>query len=235
MGTSEEDAKRLYEELVSEFSLDTRSRRILTERLDREQPRHKVSLSPFLVAKYEVSQSAWKKVMGSNPSHFQGENLPVEQVSWEDCQEFCRKTGLSLPSEAQWEYACRAGTNTDFAFGDSLTTNQANFLPAKRFRPGGGGGNTVPVDSFGPNAFGLYNMHGNVAEWCQDTDDPEFYKSPEASHKDPLSTSSAEYRMSRGGHRRAMFRACRSSSRTLRMPSSYRGDTCGFRPCRRLR
>ena len=98
--------------------------------------------------------------MGSNPSHFKGEKLPVETVSWKDCQDFCRKTGLNLPTEVQWEFASRAGTTTPFAFGENLTSTQANFDHPR--------GKTVAIDSFAPNKFGIHNMHGNVCEWCED-------------------------------------------------------------------
>ena len=86
-------------------------------RVDNEGPVHEVTLSPFLIAKYEVSQAEWKKIMGDNPSKLKGDALPVTMISWKDCQEFCEKTGLSFPTEAQWEYSCRAGTTTRFWSG----------------------------------------------------------------------------------------------------------------------
>ena len=115
---------------------------------------HKVQLSPYLISKYEVTQEQWKRIMGINPSRSIGDELPVHRIAWENCEEFCRRTGLSLPTEAQWEYACRSRTTTPFAFGDTLSTKQANFASE----------HPVAVDSFAPNAFGLHNMHGNVCK-----------------------------------------------------------------------
>ncbi len=102
-------------------------------RSDIEGPVHKVTLSPFLISKCEVTQEQWKQIMGRNPSSAKGDELPVHQIGWENCEEFCRKTRLSLPTEAQWEYACRARTTTAFAFGDTLTTKQANFASEHPF------------------------------------------------------------------------------------------------------
>jgi formylglycine-generating enzyme required for sulfatase activity len=142
-----------------------------------EGPQHRVTVRSFYMGKYEVTQAQWKAVMGTNPSHFKGDNLPVESVSWNDAKEFCRKlsqmTGKEyrLPTEAEWEYACRAGTTTAFAFGDSLSPEQANFdgdFPYGGAAQGVNRQKTTPVGSFQPNAWGLYDMHGNVSEWCED-------------------------------------------------------------------
>jgi formylglycine-generating enzyme required for sulfatase activity len=92
-----------------------------------ERPQHRVTLDAFLIARHEVTQAIWRQIMDGEPSKFTGDTLPVEQVSWDDCREFCRRTGLSLPTEAQWEYACRSGRASEFAFGDGLTSAQANF------------------------------------------------------------------------------------------------------------
>jgi formylglycine-generating enzyme required for sulfatase activity/tRNA A-37 threonylcarbamoyl transferase component Bud32 len=147
---------------------------------DSEKPIHEVTIAtPFYLGKYQVTQGEWKAVMGSNPSSFKGDDrLPVETVSWEECQEFiarlnARQDGYvyGLPSEAEWEYACRAGTTTPFSFGKTLTTAQANY---NGNHPYGGGPKgeyrkrTTRVGSFPPNAWGLCDMHGNVWEWCQD-------------------------------------------------------------------
>ena len=136
-------------------------------RLNRESPQHKVTIEPFYMSKYLVTQAQWEAVMGNNPSSFKGENRPVETVSWHDAVKFCQrlseKTGkkYGLPSEAQWEYGCRAGTTTPFYFGETITTDLANYDSNH--------GQTTDVGSFPPNAFGLYDMHGNLWEWCADS------------------------------------------------------------------
>jgi serine/threonine-protein kinase len=146
-----------------------------------EKPMHRVTISSgFYMGRYEVTQAQWQAVMGTNPSDFKGcDNCPVEQVSWDDAQEFIRQMNARgdgytyrLPTEAEWEYACRAGTTTAFAYGDLLSSEQANFDGK---HPYGGASKgvyrqkTTLVGSFQPNAFGLYDMHGNVWEWCQDS------------------------------------------------------------------
>jgi formylglycine-generating enzyme required for sulfatase activity/serine/threonine protein kinase len=142
-----------------------------------ESPQHQVTVKPFLMGKYPITQAQWQAVMGKNPSHFKGDNRPVEMVSWHDCVEFCKrlydKTGKAyrLPSEAEWEYACRAGTTTPFYFGETITTDLANYDGDFTYASGPSGvyrGETTDVGSFPPNAFGLYDMHGNVWEWCAD-------------------------------------------------------------------
>jgi len=187
-------------------------------------PVHGVTLSPFLLAKYELSQAEWERVMGSNPSlGFKGKNLPVQFISWVDCRAFCTKTGLLLPSEAQWEYACRAKTTTPFAFGETLTKEQANFNSQ----------GLVEIDSFEPNRYGLYNMHGNVWEWCEDVYDGKFYSKPEASQKDPLCISGSAHRiLLRGGRDRYPTPPCSRSAHLNGLAPDARGPYLGFRPSR---
>jgi len=147
-----------------------------TER-DWEKPPHPVTVPPFFMGKYPVTQSQWQAVMGDNPSRFKDENRPVENVSRDDvvkfCQQLSEKTGKEyrLPSEAEWEYACRAGTTTPFYFGETITTDLANYdgnYPYASEPKGVYREKTTDVGSFPPNAFGLYDMHGNVWEWCAD-------------------------------------------------------------------
>lgn len=136
----------------------------------REIPVHKVSVSSFLLSQKEVSQQVWQQVMSSNPSFNQGENFPVENVNWFECQEFCKRTGLKLPSEAQWEYAYRAGTKTLYYWGeeDGNTYAWQGELTSL----------TQKVGQKKPNAFGLYDMSGNAWEWCQDTWHWNYYGAP---------------------------------------------------------
>ncbi|HEX8843178.1 MAG TPA: bifunctional serine/threonine-protein kinase/formylglycine-generating enzyme family protein [Pyrinomonadaceae bacterium] len=143
-----------------------------------ERPQHTVTVRAFYMSKYEVTQAQYKALMGINVSEFQGDDLPVENVSWDFAKDFCDRltqvTGRKyrLPTEAEWEYAARAGTTTAFSFGNSLSSDQANFdgnspygdAPKGVYRR-----YTTPVGSFAPNGFGLYDMHGNVWEWCEDT------------------------------------------------------------------
>ncbi|MGB3513293.1 MAG: bifunctional serine/threonine-protein kinase/formylglycine-generating enzyme family protein, partial [Microcoleaceae cyanobacterium] len=146
-------------------------------RYDNESPQHYVDVPEFFMGKYPVTQAQWQAVMGNNPSYFKGENRPVETGDWNDATEFCQKlsqiTGkkYSLPSESQWEYACRAGTTTPFYFGETITSELVNFNGNYTYPDGPKGKyreETADVGIFPPNAFGLYDMHGNVWEWCQD-------------------------------------------------------------------
>jgi formylglycine-generating enzyme required for sulfatase activity len=154
-----------------------------TGRSNYESWRHPVKVPSFFMGKYEVTQAQYQAIMGNNPANFnfKGDKRPVILVSWDDAVEFCKKlsqkTGCNyrLPSEAEWEYACRAGTTTPFSFGSTITTDLANYdgthptrTPYASEPKGIDRGETTPVGSFPPNAFGLYDMHGNVYEWCQD-------------------------------------------------------------------
>ncbi len=143
-----------------------------------ERPQHRVKIQEFYMGQTEITQAQYQAIMGENISSLTGKNRPVENVSWQKAQEFCRKlsakTGkkYTLPSESQWEYACRAGTTTPFAFGATITSDVANYegeYPYRNEPKGEYRKETTPVDKFPPNLFGLYDMHGNVSEWCQDT------------------------------------------------------------------
>ncbi len=212
-----------------------------------DKPLHPVTLDSFLIAKYELRQSEWRRLMDTNPSRFSGDNLPVENLRWEDSKEFCRRAGLTLPTEAQWEYACRAGTRTLFAFGDELRPDQARFAAQKetwnydldgtkeklksREFPRGRAKPTVAVDSFAPNGFGLHNLHGNVREWCEDVLDSSFYEKRAARARNPICTEESESvgHALRGGCAMNTAEDCRSAARD----NSYmveRIKYCGFRP-----
>jgi formylglycine-generating enzyme required for sulfatase activity len=200
-----------------------------------EKPIHSVTLSDFTIAKTEVNQALWQAVMGNNPSNLKGDNLPVVQVSWNDVQEFLQKlsrlTGktYSLPTEAQWEYACRAGTTTPFNTGSYLTNLQANYDWAYPYNgctntitsyPG----NTEPVGSYPPNDYGLYDMHGNVWEWCSDW--YGIYST--AAQTNPKGAPSGTYKVIRGGGWYNRAQRCRSASRMNNYPEIHNRDI-GFR------
>jgi len=184
--------------------------------------------------KTEVTQRQWEMVMGYNPSYFKncGKDCPVENVSWLDVQEFikrlnCKGGSYRLPTEAEWEYAARAGTTTPFAFGKCLNTDQANYngnYPLEGCQKGKYRGKTVPVGSFAPNAWGLYDMHGNVWEWVQD-----WYKEyPADAVTDPVGPSSGSSRVLRGGGWDSVARYCRTAFRVNDTPVN-RFNGRGFR------
>ncbi|MHC5057024.1 MAG: formylglycine-generating enzyme family protein [Planctomycetota bacterium] len=201
-----------------------------------EGPHHLVRITkPFHMSRHEVTQSQYERVMDANPSHFKGADLPVEQVSWDDAAEFCRRlsqrTGrtVRLPTEAEWEYACRAGTTTPFHYGGSLCSEQANF---NGDNPYGGApkgvrrGTTMPVGSFEPNAWGLYDMHGNLKEWCFDRWDEDYYKS--SPEEDPTGPASGVTRVKRGGCWYDLGSMCRSAARDT-FPQICSNYYIGFR------
>ena len=204
--------------------------------ISQEAPSHQVTVQSFYMGKYEVTQAQYQAVMGTNPSSFKGDNRPVDNVSWEDAVEFCRRlsqltgTKYRLPSEAEWEYSCRAGTTTPFSFGPGLSSEQANFdgsLPYGETEPSMYRRETTPVGSFSPNAFGLYDMHGNIMEWCQDLYHENYKGAPVdgsawESGGIPLS------RVKRGGAWQSAANGCRSAYR-VGDAQSYKGDTSGFR------
>jgi len=190
------------------------------EAAEYEGPVHEVELSPFLVGKYEVTQAQWLSVMRDNPSEkrWTGDNLPVVNVSWDDCQEFCRKAGLKLPTEAQWEYACRAGTSTAWGGGD---------LADMGWCPENSGLSIHPVGQKLTNGFGIHDMHGNVSEWCEDMYDQNFYGNTRGM-KDPICSSGIGERVFRGGSWIALAKLCHSGSRDCYKPSGV-SWSIGFR------
>ena len=179
---------------------------------DNEKPVHSVTLSGYYIGKTEVTQALWKAVMGSNPSKFIGDNLPVEMVSWDDCQEFIRElnalTGQNfrLPTEAEWEFACRGGNNSR-----GYKYSGSNYIDNVAWYDGNSGDKAHPVATKSPNELGIYDMSGNLWEWCSDWYG-DYSSGAQANPKGPYDGS---YRVVRGG---SMFRfggarSCRSSSR----------------------
>ncbi len=154
-----------------------------------EGPQHKVAVPEFYIGKFEITQAQWNTIMSENPSRYKGDDLPVDSVTWNDAIKFCHRlskiTGREyrLPTEAEWEYACRAGTTTPFAFGETILSNIVNYdgtpYPLKLGILGSYRGKTLPVGSLGfANNFGLYDMHGNVWEWCQDIYHDNYHSAP---------------------------------------------------------
>jgi formylglycine-generating enzyme required for sulfatase activity len=189
----------------------------------REQPQHEVTIgAPFYMGKYPVTQGEWMAVMDNNPSHFKGnDRLPVENVSWNDCRAFiaklnARKDGYvyRLPSEAEWEYACRAGTKSPFWFGEALTTEQANYNGNYPYGDGPKGEyreRTMPVGSCISTAWGLHDMHGNVWEWCQDCWHEDYNGAPKDGRA--WEEGANNRRILRGGSWLSYAVNCRSSYR----------------------
>ncbi len=194
----------------------------ITDSESNENPIHKATLSPYLISKTEVIQKVWQKIMGNNPSHFKkGDNYPVECVSWEDCQEFCKKSGLQLPTETQWEYAYRAGMITKWYFGDN-----ENELSNYAWYNSNSNNQTHPVAQKKPNGFGIYDMAGNVWEWCQDWYEENYYANSESI--DPVGPNTGSHRIIRGGGWGSGASFCGASSRSRDIPSRQRHNL-GFR------
>jgi uncharacterized protein (TIGR02996 family) len=199
---------------------------------------HRVTLSQgFWLGGYPVTQAQWAAVVGGNPSRVKGEDRPVERVSWEDCQQFCQELSAregrrcGLPTEAQWEYACRAGTTTRFHFGDTITPELANYRGNHAYGTGGRGvysRQTTPAGSFPANGWGLRDLHGNVWEWCQDAYGPYLKSDIE----DPQGATAAGNRVLRGGSWDNSPRGCRAAHRSSLAPGR-RSHDIGFRVCHR--
>lgn len=177
---------------------------------DDEKPTHRVTLSSFYIGKYEVTQAEWKAVMGNNPSYFKGDNLPVESVSWDDCQTFIRKlnalTGKTfrLPTEAEWEFAARGGNHSR-----GCKYSGSDYIGSVAWYDGNSGSKTHPIGQKSPNELGLYDMSGNVWEWCQD-----WYGSySSSSQTNPTGAFSGSYRVRRGGSWCSYARCSRVSFR----------------------
>ena len=217
---------------------------------DDERPQHDVTVPSFYMGKFEITQVQWEAVMGAekNISYFKGDNLPVENVSWIDATEFCQKlsqltgTTYRLPNEAQWEYACRAGTTgyyagklDDFAwYGDNsgkeridaLKLWNSDFANYRKLLTDNSN-QTHPVGQKMPNAFGLYDMHGNVWEWCEDIWHDSYMGAP-TDGSTWISGGDSSRRILRGGSWDGNSDVCRSALRSLNYPS-YRYYSFGFR------
>ena len=195
------------------------------EEYQREFPQHPVRISkPFWLGKFEVTQEQWHAVMGANPSRHQGAKNPVDQVSWHDCQGFLAKLNQRLaasrfrmPTEAEWEYACRAGTATQFCFGDA-----AERIKDYAWFKGNSAGQkrTHPAGQARPNAWGLYDMHGNLWEWCGDW----YERYTAGAQGDPKGPAQSALRVQRGGE--ATADATTAVRRPGAAPPQANGATC---------
>ena len=214
---------------------------------DDEYPQHDVTVPPVFMSRTPITQAQWRVVAGypqvnqdltSDPSNFKGGNRPVERVSWTEAQEFCARLSARtrrtyrLPTEAEWEYACRAGTTTPFHFGETLSDELANYSATETFGrgiPGEYRAETTDVTSFPPNAFGLHDMHGNVWEWCED----DWHDNYDSAPKDGsawLDKNINKDKLLRGGSWNYFPRLCRSAYR-YNGSREDRGDYVGFRVC----
>jgi formylglycine-generating enzyme required for sulfatase activity len=189
---------------------------------------HRVQITRgFWIGATPVTQAQWRAVLGADPSDFKGDDRPVENVTWDDCQEFCRvlqeRTGrpYRLLTEAEWEYAARAGTTTPYFWGGHLTTDLANFNGAGNSYGGVSSGNlcrwtTTPVRMFFPNLWGLYDIHGNVWEWCEDWHAP--YRA--RARVDPTGPETGQSRVLRGGSWLSPPTTCRTADRNRLTPEN---------------
>ncbi|MFM6806520.1 MAG: formylglycine-generating enzyme family protein, partial [Dolichospermum sp.] len=206
---------------------------------NREKPQHEVTIKPFLMGKFPITQAQWEIVaalekvnidLASYPSYFEDGNLPVEHISWYEAVEFCARLSrmtnkaYRLPTEAEWEYACRAGTTTPFYFGDRITTELANY--DGDYNDDDEQEGTTEVSSFPPNAFGLHDMHGNVWEWCLD----DWHNNYEGAPTDGSAwiNRSNDRKVRRGGSWYDFSDFCRSASRHFN-DADFDDDNIGFR------
>jgi formylglycine-generating enzyme required for sulfatase activity len=211
-------------------------RSVEREAFDVETPPHRVTISkPFYLGKYEVTQAQWEEIMGNNPSKFEGRSNPVEQVSWDDVQMFIQRLNRQeghnryrLPTEAEWEYAARAGSASAYSFGDNAKNLDRYAWYARNSGVWWKLGDLVthPVGQKAPNPWGLYDMHGNVGEWVQDWYAHRYYSHSPGT--DPRGPSSGSYRVQRGGAYYSYEYNCRSASRADAAPGNS-DEGVGFR------
>lgn len=210
----------------------------------REQPRHLVTIKPFAISQTLITQAQWRQVAQFNqvkqdlplsPSYFQGDFLPVDQVNFEDTIEFCQRLSQAsgrryrLPTEAEWEYAARASSDTPFHFGETITSDLANYRATSvydRETPGIYRQSSTPVNSFPPNAFGLYDIHGNLWQWCQDDWHDNYENAP--ARGDVWQSATNMTKVLRGGAWCCHPSSCRSAYRWYALPST-KVDYIGFR------
>ncbi|MBI1311544.1 SUMF1/EgtB/PvdO family nonheme iron enzyme [bacterium] len=235
MGTSDEDIARLSD-ILSQDAGDTFAAWCLAD-LSHATPQHRVRITrPFYLGKYEVTLGQWDSVMGDNPSqHMDRVRNPTDYVVWDQAQRFCHrltetlgddKAAFELPTEAQWEYACRAGTTSDWSFGSAITDID-QYARYKGNTPSGKNADkTIMVGTFQPNAFGLYDMHGNVQEWCLDWFADAY--DPQASGDDPMGPATGDQRVVRGGSFFVTPYQLRSAHRVGHDPR-HRTSVIGFR------
>jgi eukaryotic-like serine/threonine-protein kinase len=212
-----------------------------------ESPQHTVAIARFLISKYAIDQTKWQEIaalpkiernLPANPSKFKGAELPVENISWLEAIEFCARLSkysgriYRLPTEAEWEYACRARTSTPFHFGETISTDLVNYYGDYTYGAGRKGefrGKTIDVDKFKANALGIYQMHGNVWEWCADYWHPNYQGAPSDGSAWLVDANSTQ-RILRGGSWGNSPSECRSASR-FKALVDYRGHDVGFRVC----
>ena len=205
---------------------------------EEERPLHWVTIAGFTLGRHLITQEQWEAVTGWPPEcRFKGRSLPVERVSWQAAASFCKQlskqTGRQyrLPTEAQWEYACRAGTRTPFSFGETLTAEVANYVGRQTFRqepPGQVRHCTSPAGTFPPNPFGLCDMHGNLWEWCEDNWHEDYSAAPRDGGA--YLKRGDVYRAARGGSWHDPPESCRSAAR-VRLLESDADEIVGFRVC----
>jgi formylglycine-generating enzyme required for sulfatase activity len=245
MGTADAEVGQVTQEYQRYFT-DKQTSALSVGWAKAETPQHWVMVAGFFIGRFEVTQAQWRAVallpekdryLDPNPSNFEGDNLPVERVSWEDATEFCKRLSRNKPgrsyrlaSEAEWEYACRAGTATAFTFGETITPELVNYngnYPYSGASKGTDLQRTTPVGSFKvANGFGLYDMHGNVWEWCLDTWHENYYGGPQDGSA--WVTGGESRRVLRGGAWYSDARYCRSARRG-RNPPDLHGSHIGFR------
>lgn len=211
-----------------------------------ELPAHEVKIAPFALGKFTVTQAQWRVVaqypkinrdLNPDPAHFKDDQYPVDRIAWYDAVEFCDRLSQQsgrhyrLPSEAEWEYACRAGTPTPFHYGETLTGNLANYVATRAYAEETSGiylQTPVPVGSYPPNAYGFYEMHGNIWEWCADHWHPSYENAPTTGSA-WLTANPDSFRLLRGGSWDYDPEHCRSAYRNYYNPHCAQINQFGFR------